>query len=87
MRCFFLLCLLVFPSAAIADSASAKPDAITSLTQEVQQLRAENEKLSARIKAIEQKFSAGQKVIVIGDHSFGQPPMPSPSLADPNRKP
>jgi hypothetical protein len=87
MRCFILLVFLAFPSAAIAaDSASAQPDAISSLTKEVQQLRSDNEKLSARITALETRFPAGQKAIMVIER-FGQPPIAPPSHSDPNMKP
>ena len=68
MRCFFLVLFLVLPVSAIAaNTASDQSPAIASLTHEVEQLRAENEKLSARISAIEKRLPSQQQTISISD--------------------
>lgn len=68
MRSFILLVFLAFPFAALAaDAARDTSGSIASLTQEVQQLRTENEKLSARLSAIENRLSSPQQKISISN--------------------
>ena len=63
MRCVLVLLLLAFPvTATAADTAPDQSPIIALLTNEVQQLRAENEKLSARLYSIEAKLSAQPKL-------------------------
>ncbi len=64
MRCLFLFLSLLLPVPAIA--AVAAPDqsaSITALTKDVQELRAQNEKLSARLNDLETRLPAGNKII------------------------
>ncbi len=79
MRCCFLVLFLVFPANAIAANAASDQSAtIASLTREVEQLRAENERLSARFAALEKRFPSQQKM---GVADFGTPPLgASPSV-------
>jgi histidinol-phosphate/aromatic aminotransferase/cobyric acid decarboxylase-like protein len=73
MRWFFLALFLVFPVSVIAANAvTDQSDAIASLTNEVQQLRAENERLSARLNALERRFPSQQKM---GVADFGALPL------------
>ena len=68
MRCFFLILFLAFPiSVMAADAASDKSVSLASLTRDVQQLRAENEKLSARISVLEKRLPSPQQKISVSD--------------------
>ena len=86
MRCLFLFLSLLLPVAAIAaDAAPDQSAAVASLTRDVQELRAENEKLSARLSALETRLPAGNKTIGTTD-CFENPVPPSPIPCKPRQK-
>jgi cell division protein FtsB len=86
MRCLIFLVFLAFPSAAIAaNSAVDQAATIAALTQDVQELRAENERLSARLTALEKRFPAPHQTISITDHFDNFVPAGS-SLPNPRQK-
>ena len=63
-----------------ADAALDQPATIASLAREVQQLRAENEKLSVRISVLEKRLPSQQQTISIsnrvGDLDGAAPTVP-----------
>jgi hypothetical protein len=88
MRCFILLVFLALPSAAIAaDAAAVQSPAISSLTQKVQQLQEENEKLSARLSALEKRFPAPHQAITITTDHLDNPISVAPSPPHEHGKP
>ncbi len=79
MRCFLLLVFLVFSvPAKAADAASDQSASITALTKDVQELRAQNEKLSARLSAHETRLPVGNKTIATDCFENLVPPSPIP---------
>jgi hypothetical protein len=81
MRCFILLAFLAFPVSAIAANAAADQSAaIAALTHEVQDLRAQNEKIAARLQSIEIKLAVPQLTfkVVKGPINTQPPVTPAP---------
>lgn len=88
MRCFILLVFLAFPVSAIAADAARDPSrSIASLTQEIQQLRAENEKLSVRLNTLEKRFPAPHQAITITTDHLDNPISVAPSPPREHGKP
>jgi hypothetical protein len=66
MRCFFLVLLLALPATAIAaNTAVDRTDIVETLRQDVQQLRAENQRLADRVEALEKRFPSQHQVLGI----------------------